>query len=427
MSFNPRAQTQQILRSILEDHQPWDRSFLPSDSRSHPFIQALTLGVLRFYIPLKKLLSSFLDKPLRNKDQDIEILLLMGFFEILFFDTPDYAVVNETQKAVPAKKAWAKGLLNAVLRKLIQAKAKNPQGLLEKYDFFPTWIESLIQKNYPEWKDSLIRAHQSTPPMHLRVNVQKNSREAYLKKFPELDVSVPTSFNEGLTLNTPCPVEEIPGFSEGLISVQDLAPQKTPELMELKPGLKVLDACAAPGGKSAHIWEACPQISLTCLDIHPERTQKIHENLKRLQLMNPELKVQTEDAIEFSQHCSPFDRILLDAPCSGLGVIRRHPEIALHRSPENLKELANQQLKLLTNLWPILKIQGILLYATCSIAPTENDEVIEQFLSQHADAKISPLCLSHPDHNGLQTRYGWQFLPTPQGPDGFYYSKIVKA
>ncbi len=426
MTASSRAQAHQILRSILHEKKSWDRSLLPKESSSNAFIQALCLGVLRYYLPLNALVSEFLDKPLRQKDQDIHLFLIMGTFELLWLSTPDYAVVNELQRAVPTKKAWAKGLINAVLRKIIQKKTETSGNLLEKYPIFPQWIEALWKTHYPEFLPHL-RAANDLPPMHLRINTLKISRGDYQQQFPDVAVVSPAFFPDALTLKTPCPVESLPGFAEGLISVQDLAPQKTPELLELSPGLNVLDACAAPGGKSAHMLEKCPDIHLTCLDISADRTEKIRATLNRLGLTHSHPEVLTLDATEAASLKRTFDRILLDAPCSGLGVIRRHPEIALHRTPENLETLANTQLRLLTSLWEQLNPKGILLYATCSLAPIENDEVIREFCSQHPEAKVIPLDLSHPDHLGKPTPFGYQFLPTAQGPDGFYYAKLIKT
>ncbi len=425
MNFNPRFFSQQILLRILQNQSTWDRSLLPQEATAQEkaFIQAACLGVLRHYFQLQVFLKRFLEKPLRKKDQDIEILLLLGTHELICMHTPPHAVLNEIQKTISAKKPWAKGLINAVLRKI---SSEHPEpSCLDPAKLFPDWIQDLIRKHYLAFERSIQNAHLSSPPMHLRVNIQKNSREDYLQKFPLLDCHIPEFFSAALTLNKPCSVYEIPGFMEGLISVQDLAPQKTPELLELQPHLRVLDACAAPGGKSAHLLETQNQIHLTCLDRSPERALKIQDTFTRLGLWVSAPQVFTQDALEISPLLQ-FDRILLDAPCSGLGVIRRHPEIALHQNSENLKILSQQQLKLLHALWPCLVPGGILLYATCSMAPEENDQVIEQFLSTHPQTKVLPLNLSHAGYQGLQTPYGFQFLATEHGPDGFYYSKIRK-
>jgi 16S rRNA (cytosine967-C5)-methyltransferase len=425
MTISSRAQAHTILQSILYEKKSWDRSLLPKDSSSHAFIQALCLGVLRHYLPLQAFLSQFLEKPLRQKDQDIQVLLLMGTFELLCLSTPEYAVVNELQRAVPAKKSWAKGLINAVLRKVIQEKNHSPAALLEQYPTFPAWIQDLWKTHYPEFLSHL-RTANALPPMHLRINTRQISRADYVQQFPSLAIQIPPFFADALTLETPCPVESLPGFLEGLVSVQDLAPQKTPELLDLAPQLSVLDACAAPGGKSAHLLEKYPDIRLTCLDISADRTEKIRATFSRLRLQDLHPEIFTQDALDTASLNKTFDRILLDAPCSGLGVIRRHPEIALHRSPENLASLAQTQLALLTTLWRQLNPEGILLYATCSLAPIENDGVIGEFLSQHPDATLIPLDLSHPGHLGKAMKYGYQFLPTQNGPDGFYYAKLMK-
>jgi 16S rRNA (cytosine967-C5)-methyltransferase len=444
----------EILKKIILEHHHWDRSLLPSNfsSQEKSFLQALCLGVLRQYLPLKFIFNQLAEKPLRNKDKDIEILILLAIYEIFFLQTPDYAALSEAQKSVPSKKAWAKGFVNAILRKLISQKSQFSERLSitdtllsepiegvkkhERISLLPVWLLTLIRAHYPASLESIEVAHITPPPMHLRVNQQKISREDYLKKYADpLGLACDTHdfFPHALTLKTPLPVHEIPGFSEGFISVQDLAPQKTPELLELTPNLKVLDACAAPGGKSAHLLETCPDIDLISLDIDPSRLTKIQENFARLELnvRNKNLikpRVLAADATLLNRWWDKglFDRILIDAPCSGLGVIRRHPEIAIHRNPEEIEILAQKQLEILQTLWPTLKPEGILLYATCSIHPLENDGVIQSFLAAHADAMNIPLDLSHREHTGMQTRYGFQFLPCAHGPDGFYYAKIKK-
>jgi 16S rRNA (cytosine967-C5)-methyltransferase len=446
-----RVQGLEILKKIILENQNWDRSLLPqkASSQEKSFLQALCLGVLRQYLPLKFILNQLSEKPLRNKDKDIEILILMAIYEILFLQTPDYAALSEAQKAVPKKKAWAKGFVNAILRKLINQKsdflafaspdlvqeAIDPSLKFEQVSRLPEWILKLINTHYPEFINQIETAHFYQPPMHLRINAQKISREDYLNTQlkPGLNFESHAFFPNALTLKNPLPVSEIPGFLEGLISVQDLAPQKTPELLDLEPNLKVLDACAAPGGKSAHLLESCPDIDLISLDIDPVRLRKIQENFARLELnsRNKNLikpRVLAADATHLNLWWDKnlFDRILIDGPCSGLGVIRRHPEIAIHRKPEEIENLALHQLEILNALWPVLKPHGIMLYATCSIHPLENDGVIEKFLASHPDAKIFPLELSDPQHLGLKTRHGWQFLPMAHGPDGFYYAKIIK-
>ena len=434
-----RAIAAEILGKILIQGLNWDRSLLPSQTSSQDkgFIQALCFGVLRHYLPLSFVLSKLTEKPLRNKDKDVEILILIALYEILFLQTPDYAALNEAQEALPKKKAWAKGFVNAVLRKFITQKS-DFIGLTESSNpdrtpLLPAWILKLIETHYPKHLEAIEAAHFGLPPLHCRVNQQQISREDYLQKIaptaPSLKFEIPDFFPDALMLKTPVTVAEIPGFLDGLISIQDLAPQKTPELLALKPGLSVLDACAAPGGKSAHILETCPEVKLLSLDIDPERLKKIHENFSRLKLNTSKQMrrtIETCNATEADIFNLTFDRILIDAPCSGLGVIRRHPEIALHRKPENFKELAEHQVQLLNALWPLLNPEGILLYATCSIATEENDGVIRQFLALHPEATVVPLDLSHPHHSGLQTSYGWQLLPTVNGPDGFYYSKLIK-
>jgi 16S rRNA (cytosine967-C5)-methyltransferase len=330
--------------------------------------------------------------------------------------------VAETVEATKVfGKSWASGLLNAILRQQIRDKKPMPEITLAHYEH-PDWLINALKQAYG--KDWQIIAQQNVlaPPMHIRINRQKVSREQYLNLLQQAGIVATASdlSPDGITLQQGIDVNHLPKFAEGWVSVQDLAAQMAAILLQTQAGQHVLDACAAPGGKTAHILEMV-QCNMLALDVDPVRLQRVADNLTRLQL-TATFKAADAAAVDSWWDGQLFDRILLDAPCSATGVIRRHPEIRLSRTAAEVQVAANIQQKLLQALWPTLKPGGILLYATCSVLPAENDQQIEQLLQAQTDAKIIPIELPV----GRKTQHGWQFLPTENGPDGFYYAKLQK-
>lgn len=414
-----------------------------------PFIQELCFGVLRYYFRLEFIAQQLLKKQFATKDTDIYILVLIGLYQLIYLDTAEFAAVNECVNAAKQlKKIWAANLINAVLRNFLRQKEallnSVTNNLVANYSH-PQWLIDEIQIAWPEYWQTILAANNQKPPLTLRVNQQKTSREEYLKKLlspvitttakqsspDNTQITIPnTARNDelaktclfsqhGIILNKPQTVTALPGFNEGEISVQDEAAQFAATLLELKPGQTVLDCCAAPGGKTCHILETEPSAQLTAVDNNAQRVERIHENLQRLNLT---AEVIVDDALQIAKNISlKFDRILLDAPCSAIGVIRRHPEIKILRKKANLKKLAQLQLQLLTALWPLLKPNGIFLYATCSILPQENDDIIEQFLKTHSDAKNIFIDASW----GISGKLGRYCLPPVT--DGFYYAKLRKV
>lgn len=397
-------------------------------------LQELCYGTLRHFYSLDAQVSKYLAKPLREKDRDIHALLLLGAYQLIHTRIPPYAAINSSVNvAIALKKNWAKALVNAVLRK-VQAEAEKKSGDFSneesRYDH-PQWLIDTIRKAWPTEADAVLTANNTRAPMTLRVNRQQHSREDYLRKLTALSIPAKTTplSDEGIQLDAPVSVDVLPGFATGSTSVQDEAAQLCANLMKLKPGLRVLDACAAPGGKTCHLLETEPSISLITMDIDEERCALIRENLQRLRLSTKaSAKVVAADASQpdnwWQSSCGggTFDRILLDAPCSATGVIRHHPDIKLLRRATDISALAETQLRLLQALWPLLSENGLLLYATCSVLPQENDEVIANFLSTRKDVMVESIDAPW----GMATRYGRQLLPQTDGHDGFYYARIQK-
>ncbi|HSW69989.1 MAG TPA: 16S rRNA (cytosine(967)-C(5))-methyltransferase RsmB [Gammaproteobacteria bacterium] len=396
------------------------------DARDQAFLHALCYGVCRWYFRLAALLNTLLDKPIKEKDQDIYCLLLVGLYQLMEMRVPPHAAIAETVNAAKAlKKIWAKGLVNAVLRhyqrRLPESSSSDTKDLSVIYSH-PAWMIEMAKKDWPlDWQD-ILAANNQHPPFSLRVNQKKISREKYIEKLKDAETQVIAETEGGITLLKPCDVTELPGFSEGEISVQDGASQLAAGLLSVQPGQRVLDACAAPGGKTTHILElASPLQKMIAIDHHQERLNSIRENLERLHL--------TADLICADAGNVPawwdgvlFDRILLDAPCSASGVIRRHPDIKLLRNAEDISRLAKEQSRLLENLWTVLKPDGLLVYATCSVYALENTEILTAFIAAHQDAKEEKIKTDW----GKECIIGRQILPGMHGMDGFYFAVLKK-
>ena len=289
----------------------------------------------------------------------------------------------------------------------------------------PEWFVNKLKKVYPNWRE-IIDANNQKPPMWLRVNSQKNSAENYRTLLAEAGISAETCEHpHALRLDSPIAVQKLPHFAEGAVTVQDLSAQWAAMLLEPQNGEWILDACAAPGGKTTHILELASQSNVIALDVEVHRLKRVEENLERL---NQQAIVVCGDAAkpdkwlaEIGKSEVVFDKILLDAPCSATGVIRRHPDIKWLRQETDIAQLAELQKKILHALWAKLKPNGILLYATCSVLPEENHDQIQGFLNEQADAELLPLPFS--DDNSA---VGFQFIPQASGGDGFYYAKLCK-
>ena len=402
-----------------------------SHSRDRGFVQELCYGVLRWYWQLDAITKILLKRSLKAKDANVHALLLIGLYQLIHLQTPAHAAIYETVQATRSfKKNWAAGLINAALRRFQHQHPEIMAQIAQTSDAFyshPKWLLTLLQKTWPKHWETIINANNQYPPLTLRVNHSKLSREDYLHKLAANNsvATAATFTKEGITLLEAKDITQLPGFADGEFSVQDAAAQLSAELLELAPNQIVLDACAAPGGKTAHILETEPQLTqLIALDIDAERLQRVAENLQRLQLQSQRVQLIAADAAQPNSwwRGQLFDRILLDAPCSSTGVIRRHPDIKYLRRFEDVSNLAAAQRQLLSSLWKLLKPGGLLLYVTCSILPAENIENIQWFLSNHDDAKER---LIEADW-GIKMPVGRQLLPQIQGHDGFYYAKLCK-
>jgi 16S rRNA (cytosine967-C5)-methyltransferase len=427
---DPRALAARALANVFGG-QSLNQALPPAlervDAKDRALLQQLCYGTLRHAPRLLALLQRLLDKPLRKKDADVQALLLIGLYQIDYTRVPAHAAVAATVEATRRlKKNWASGMANAVLRRY----QREGEALAASLDTaaalsHPRWLFDRIGQQWPGQRDAIIAANNEEPPMTLRVNASKTDRDQYLAELHEQGIQGTACRYSavGITLAQPCDVRELPGFAAGLVSVQDEAAQLAAPLLAAAPGDRVLDACAAPGGKACHVLERQPQLSgLVAMDVEEARLARVRDNLARLQL---HASVVCGDAGTPPEALAGerFDRILVDAPCSASGVIRRHPDVKTLRRAADLESLATQQLRILTGLWPLLQPGGVLLYVTCSIFNEENDDVVQRFMAQQADAREQALGVDW----GEATRHGRQVLPDRSGPDGLYFALLAKA
>jgi 16S rRNA (cytosine967-C5)-methyltransferase len=421
--MNIRAAAVRVISQVIEygrslsDCLP-DETKSFSDPRDRALLQAICFGVCRWYFRLEEIAQQLMEKPLKQKDIDVHFLIVIGLYQLIYMRIPAYAAVSETVNA--NKKKWARGLINGVLRQF----QRNADEFEETDPFsHPTWMMEEIEKNYPQKWEAILDANNQHPPFALRVNQQRMSREKYLEKLAQAGIvakEIPET-HSGILLENPIDVQQIPGFAAGEASVQDGAAQLAAELLSVSSGQRVLDACAAPGGKTAHILEIQPDVELIALDQDEERLQRVKENLQRLKLSAACVASDAGD-VESWWDGKSFDRILLDAPCSASGVIRRHPDIKLLRLDTDIPEFAKEQLRLLTALWTVLKSGGCLVYVTCSVFPEENVHVLKSFLKDHPEAKEEKISATW----GMECEVGRQILPGEHNMDGFYYACLRK-
>ncbi|WP_455206374.1 16S rRNA (cytosine(967)-C(5))-methyltransferase RsmB [Kaarinaea lacus] len=398
------------------------------DVQNQGLVQEMCYGVSRWWWQLDAIVALLLDKPLKAKDADIQHLIMLGLYQLQYMRVPDHAAVAETVAACGAlKKMWAKNLVNAVLRNY-QRRAEQIHLQLKDNPVaefsHPQWLLDAIKNAWPQHWQTVLQANNAKPPMVLRVNLLKVQRSAYIEQLAAegIGAQVLAYNNTGLRLENPVPVSQLPGFHDGLVSVQDGAAQLAATLLQLAPRQRVLDVCAAPGGKTAHILESQPDLQeLIALDIDAGRLAKVSENLQRLGL-NASVVAGDGQIPETWWDGKAFDRILLDAPCSATGVIRRHPDIKQLRKLADIQQVVEIQQHILRAVWPLLKSGGMILYATCSIFPQENEQQIRDFLASHPDATSVQLAGAW----GMSLENGRQTLPGQDDMDGFYYACIKK-
>lgn len=399
-----------------------------SDTRDKALAMELVHGVLRWRWKLEAIIRSLLNKPLRRKDHDIQILLMMSLYQLMELNTPDYAVVDEAvQLSRQLKKSWSSAMVNGVLRTFLRDRAT----LLSTIDndevahfAHPEWLIKAIRDDWPQHWRQILQANNQRPPLWLRVNRKQHRTDEYIALLQQAGLpSQPHPHaSEALKLDQGMDVQALPGFAEGAVSVQDVGAQLAAGLLQAESGQRVLDLCAAPGGKTCHLLETATDIEMIAVDVEPQRMQRVEENLERLQL-RAELIV--GDAIDTASwwdgRC--FDRILIDAPCSATGVIRRHPDIKSLRRAEDLQALTQSQQKILTQAWQMLSPGGHLLYVTCSVLRQENEQQIKQLLAELDDASE----IRFDADWGVACEYGRQLLPGEGDADGFYFTCLNKA
>jgi 16S rRNA (cytosine967-C5)-methyltransferase len=431
--MNTRALATQAVHAVLTDGYSLSHC-LPlfknkcKTAEDAAFLQALVFGVIRWYPRLEFFANQLLKKPVKQKDNDLLHLIAVGLYQLTDMHVPEHAALAETVEAARLlNKPWATGLINAVLRSY-QRRSADLKQLLQSNDAayyaHPQWLIDTLKIDWPNHWQAILTANNILPPLSLRVNTQKVSRTDYaeqLEKANILATAIPYTYS-GIVLKIPTDITTLPGFDAGLFSVQDGAAQLSATLLELAPNLRVLDACAAPGGKTTHILETEPKLAgLIAIDISRERTSVISENLARLQLQATVIAADARNPATWWDGKS-FDRILCDAPCSSAGVIRRHPDIKYLKTAGDLINLAQQQMQLLNALWPLLKPGGILVYATCSVFAKENDVCVQTFLHATKDAFLLPISIAF----GVPKTVGHQILPGQNDMDGFYYARIGK-
>lgn len=411
------------------------------------FTQAIAFGVLRELPSLEWLLSQLLDKPLKSKVRVVHYLLLAGIYQLRAMRTAEHAAVSATVDATPLLRQKAfKGLVNGVLRSFQRQQDALEQRLAAdptKSHDHPGWLIKRLQLGYPDHWQEIVNANQVQPPMWLRLNQRylrqhQLSTAQYLTQLADQGIQAQAleALPDALKLDEPCDVTRLPGFAEGAVSVQDGAAQFAAQLLPVQPGQRVLDACAAPGGKTAHLLEHF-EITLDALDIDEHRMQRVSDNLERLRL---QARTIVGDASKQDWWDGQrYDHILLDAPCSATGVIRRHPDIKWLRLDADIDALVALQRSIIDNLWQLLQPGGTLVYATCSVLPDENQAQIAAFLTRHKDARLVPIApvagnqalqlihLNASQQVEPSSAVGLQWLPQIHGHDGFYYARLEKV
>ncbi len=436
-SINIRALAAKCCYSVIDQGRSLGDELPKQQDKANPkdkgLLQEICYGVLRYLPELEHDVRGLMQKPLTGKQRVFHFLMLVGVYQIKYMRIPDHAAVSETVAATSAlKNRHMKALINGVLRNFVRncennAENKQTQPALPlsiQYNH-PSWFIKKIQLSYPEKWQQILNANQQKPPMWLRANQQHHTSADYQKLLASTDITINAiePLSQAIELSHPTDVLNLPGFEQGWVSVQDGAAQQAARLLDCQHDDVVLDCCAAPGGKTCHILEQTPDIaSMTAIDIEESRLVRVKENLARLGLTANVITADAANAKTWWQG-QQFDRILLDAPCSGTGVIRRHPDIKWLRKASDIDTLVKLQQKILKETWSLLKPGGTLLYATCSILPQENSEQMKLFIKNNTDAQLLKLNSIENDNNDV---IGWQLLPGEKNMDGFYYAKLLK-
>lgn len=398
------------------------------NSQDLSFYREICYGVLRHYYILDYYISVLLDRPLKKKNYKIQALLLVGIYQIEFMRTPDHAAISATVNAAKhLGESWASKLINAVLRNFLRHKKNNTfKKIAEEWvvNYHPKWLFEKLKLDWPDFCEEILEYNNSPPPMTLRVNLKKIKRNEYQKLLDKLNMknTVDDLTLTGVKLKKPTDIASLPGFEEGYVSIQDSGAQLAANLMGAKKGMRILDACCAPGGKTAHLGELYENSKLLAIDKNELRLKKVYENLSRLNI-NAKLICSDANDIKNWWDGSTFDRVLIDAPCSGSGIISHHPDIKLLRKKDDIQKFAQQQISLLKSLWVTLAVEGELIYCTCSIFPEETNQIIASFLKSTPTAKILKINANW----GIESQYGRQLLPNPNKNGGFFYARLSKT
>jgi 16S rRNA (cytosine967-C5)-methyltransferase len=437
-----RARAAEAIDAVVNQGRSLDTALAQAEAGINPsergLARALCYGTLRFHWRLRSQVSALLDRPLKAKDSVIESLIAVGIYQLTDTRIPDHAAVSMTVEAsrVLRRPKYA-SLINAVLRNFVRKnlQAAEPVDDEARYSH-PAWLLERLRCDWPDHWLEIVEAGNRQAPMWLRVNINRQSQAGYIKELIESGQSaddaashqVIAGFDQAVKLASPRPVSDLPGFSDGQVSVQDAAAQLAAPWLLRGGAKRILDACAAPGGKTGQLLElAGPNADLTAIDLDEDRLDKVRENLARLGLSATVLAADASTPDEWWDGAQ-FDRILLDAPCSGSGVIRRHPDIKLLRRAGDIATLAGSQLALLQALWPLLEANGRLLYVTCSVLEEENDAVVREFLKTQADARENDALPNNNIRDLMQRKTcGYQILPGNQDVDGFYYACLERV
>jgi 16S rRNA (cytosine967-C5)-methyltransferase len=402
-----------------------------ADVRDRALVEAICHAALRQHPRYRAALAAWMPRPLPRAEGPLRALLYAGFAQLDPLRLPAHAAVSATVAAARASgRAHQAGLVNALLRRALR------EGLppADPAAAWPDWLLRRLEADWPDEREAILAASAQAAPMWLRVNARATGRDAYLQRLREAGIAAGTDpdLPDALRLETPLPVAALPGFDQGLVSVQDGAAQAVADALAPAPGTpanggpgrRLLDACAAPGGKAAHLLEREPSLRLTALDLDQARLQRVRDTFARLRI-GGDARLLAADAAEPAAWWdgAPFDAILLDAPCSATGIVRRQPDVLLHRRESDLAALAALQARMLDALWTTLAPGGVLLYATCSILHEENAGQVGAFLARTADARAEAL----PGHLGRAAGPGRQRLPGEGGMDGFFQARLRKA
>lgn len=425
--YNLRAITAKAVAQVIEHGQSLSL-ILPTlqptlTDKDRALVQELCFGIMRTLPLLEWYIRQLMAKPLTGKQRTVHYLLMVGIYQLIYTRIPPHAALAETvEGTVALKTPQLKGLVNGVLRQFQRQQTElQAQGeQQESNHLHPSWLANRIRQAYPQDAVAILQANNLRPPMWLRANRRHHSRDEYLQLLASesIDAAAHPRWPDAIKLDIPCNVGRLPGFEQGWVTVQDASAQGCACLLAPRDNEDILDLCAAPGGKTTHLLELAPGARVTAVDVDSQRIERVEENLRRLGQHATVIVGDGRSPEQWAQG-QTWHRILLDAPCSATGVIRRHPDIKWLRRDRDIDELVALQQDILVATWPLLKPGGTLLYATCSILPEENSEQIHRFLAAHPDASLVD--------TGDATRPGLQCLPTADGGDGFFYAKMIKS